>query len=94
MTRMDKKKWLNAMHEEINSLHENYTYQLVVLPKGRNALKNKWVYNIKHENSPQSRYKIRLVVKGFGPNKGIDFDKIFSYVVKMSSIKIILGFNY
>jgi hypothetical protein len=31
------------------------------------------------------------VVKGFNQTQGIDFDEIFSPVVKMSSIRIILG---
>ena len=31
------------------------------------------------------------MVKGFGHKKGIDFDEIFSPVVKLSSIRIILG---
>ena len=30
-------------------------------------------------------------MKGFGQKKGIDFDEIFSPVVKFSSIKTILG---
>ena len=30
-------------------------------------------------------------MKGFGQKKGIDYDEIFSPVVKLSSIKIILG---
>ena len=37
------------------------------------------------------KYKARLVVKGFSQKKGIDFDEIFSHIVKLSSIKIILG---
>ena len=37
------------------------------------------------------RYKDRLVVKGFGQRKGIDFDKIFFHVVKMSSIRTVIG---
>ena len=37
------------------------------------------------------KYKARLVVKGFGQKKGIDFYEIFSPVVNFSSIKTILG---
>ena len=32
-------------------------------------------------------YMARLVVKGFAHKKGIDFDEIFSYVVKMTSVR-------
>lgn len=79
------------MQEEMKSLHENHTYDLVTLPQGRKTLKNKWMYKIKNEEgSPQLRYKARLVVKGFGQKKGIDFDEIFSPVVKMSSIRVVL----
>ena len=37
------------------------------------------------------KYKARLVVKGFGQKQDIDFDEIFSPVVKMCSIQVILG---
>jgi Reverse transcriptase (RNA-dependent DNA polymerase) len=37
------------------------------------------------------RYKSRLVVKGFDQKKEVDFEKIFSPVAKMSSIRIVLG---
>ena len=36
-------------------------------------------------------YKARLVIKGFAQKKGIDFDEIFSLVVKMTSIRTILS---
>ena len=36
------------------------------------------------------KYKARLVVKAFGQKQGIDFDEIFSLVVKMCSIQVIL----
>jgi ATP-binding cassette subfamily B (MDR/TAP) protein 1 len=64
----------------------------VSLPKGKKALKNKWVYRVKTEEySSHSRYKARLGVKGFSQKKGIHFDEIFSLVVKMSSIRVVLG---
>ena len=38
----------------------------------------------------QKRYKARLVVKGFAQKTSIDFGEIFPFVVKMTSIRIIL----
>ena len=87
-----KVEWVKAMQEEIKSLHENHTYDLVELPKGRKALKNKWVYRLKNEeNNPRPRYKARLVVKWFNQKKGVDFEEIFSTVVNMSSTRVVLG---
>ncbi|GJT26561.1 putative RNA-directed DNA polymerase, partial [Tanacetum coccineum] len=76
-----KKEWFEAIEDEMNSLHEN-----------NNALKNKWVYKLKtEEHTSRPRYKARLVVKGFSQKRGIDFDEIFSPVVKMGSIRVVLG---
>jgi hypothetical protein len=87
-----KNEWSEAMQDEMKSLYENDTFELVSLPKGKKALKNKWVYRVKaEEHSSHPRYKARLVVKGFSQKKGIDFDEIFSPVVKMTSIRIVLG---
>ena len=62
------------------------------LPKGKRSLRNKWVYKVKTgevDNSP--RYKTHIVVKEFQQEKGLDFDKIFAPVVKMTSIQTILS---
>ena len=37
------------------------------------------------------RYKAKIVVKGFQQKKGVDFDEIFSPVVKMTSIRTVLS---
>ena len=66
MTHDHKEKWLEAMNDEMRSLQDNHTYDLVKLPKGKRALKNKWVFRLKaEEHCSQPRYKARLVVKGF-----------------------------
>ncbi|GJT89191.1 putative RNA-directed DNA polymerase [Tanacetum coccineum] len=87
-----KKEWFEAMEDEINSLHENNTFELVKLPKGKRALKNKWVYKLNtEEHTSRPRYKAIFMVKGFSQKRGIDFDEIFSPVVKMGSIRVVLG---
>lgn len=61
------------------------------LLKERRALKNKLVYRLKiEENSSRPRYKARIDVKGCNQKNGIDFEEIFSLVVKMSSIIVVL----
>ena len=86
----DKQSWLKAMHEEMNSLNKNKTYDLVELPKGKKVLKNKWVFKLKKDGDKLVKYNVRLVVKGFNQKQEIDFDEIFSLVVKMSSIRVVL----
>ncbi|KAA0040427.1 Retrovirus-related Pol polyprotein from transposon TNT 1-94 [Cucumis melo var. makuwa] len=87
-----KREWNDAMKDEMKSLHANHTFELVKLSKGKTALRNKWVYRIKQEeHTSKPRYKARLVVKGFNQKKDIDFDEIFAPVVKMSSIRVVLG---
>jgi hypothetical protein len=86
-----KKKWEQGMKEEMDSLANNQTWDLVQLPTGKRALQNKWVYKLKEEDGGEKWYKARLVVKGFAQKKGIDFDEIFSPVVKMTSIRTILS---
>ena len=79
------------MYEEMNSLDKNKTYDLVELSKGKKVLRNKWVFKLKKDGDKLVKYKTRLVVKGFSHKQGIDFDEIFSPVVKMSSIRVFLG---
>ena len=58
MTCVHKEKWYNAMQEEMNFLHENYTYELMELLEGKKALRNKWVYKLKTgEDGNTPRYK-------------------------------------
>ncbi|KAH9770424.1 hypothetical protein KPL71_012371 [Citrus sinensis] len=57
------------------------------------AIGNKWVYTKKQGSPNQStpRYKARLVTKGFAQKEGIDYNEVFSPVVKHTSIHILLA---
>ncbi|KAH9654151.1 hypothetical protein KPL70_027652 [Citrus sinensis] len=78
--------------EEIEALHKNKTWELVPLPHGRKAIGNKWVYKIKRDGNDQvERYRARLVVKGYAQKEGIDFNEIFSPVVRLTTVKVVLA---
>jgi ATP-binding cassette subfamily B (MDR/TAP) protein 1 len=84
-------KWELAMKDEMSSLLKNKTWELTTLPEGKKALQNKWVYRVKTEHDGSKRFKARLVVKGFQQKKGIDYFEIFFPVVKLTTIRVVLG---
>lgn len=66
---------------------------MIEKPANKKVVDCKWVYKIK-EGIPSvepQRYKARLVAKGFIQNEGIDFTEVFSWVVKNSSLRILLA---
>jgi hypothetical protein len=83
-------KWDNAMDEEMVTLDANVTWELVALPKDKKAIGCKWVYKVKHNaNGSMSTYKTRLVAKGYAQTYGIDYEKTYSLVAKMITVRTI-----
>jgi hypothetical protein len=80
------------MDAEYDALMKNKTWHLVPPQKGSNVIDRKWVYKIKRRaDGSLGRYKARLVAKGFKQQYGIDYEEIFSPVVKLATIRVILS---
>ena len=80
------------MQEKFGFLIANVTWELVPLPKGRKAVKCKWVFCTKKDtNSVVVRFKARLVAKGCSQVEGVHFGEIFAPVTKFNTIRIILA---
>ncbi|MCO5547605.1 hypothetical protein L7F22_001056 [Adiantum nelumboides] len=92
MSTVDKLKWEQTMQSEMDSLIQNDSWELTPLPKGKEALPCKWVYKIKLSSMDVTpKYMARLVAKRFKQQKGIDFDEIFSPMVKMTTLRTLLA---
>lgn len=88
----DAEEWKKAMDEEYNSLMENETWKLVDLPAGKRALPCKWVFKTKTDQQGNIiRHKARLVIKGYAQKSGIDYQEVYSPVVRYTSIRYLFA---
>jgi hypothetical protein len=69
------------------------TWDVVRLPKHKKVVHCKWIFKRKEGFSPiePARFKARLVAKGFSQILGIDYNEVFSPVVKHNSIRAFFG---
>jgi len=80
------------MNKEIEALNNNNTWDLVDLPAGKKAISSKWVYKVKlKSDGTLERFKARLVIRGFTQHYGVDYQEVFSPMVKMTTIRSIIA---
>jgi len=86
-------RWQQVMDKEMTSLAANGTWELVPRPKDQKLIQCKWLYKLKEgvSSSEPIKYKARLIAKGFTQREGIDYNEIFSLVVKFKTIRLMLA---
>ncbi|XP_073962728.1 UDP-galactose 4'-epimerase isoform X3 [Choristoneura fumiferana] len=87
----DADKWKSAMQDEYDSLMKMNTWKLVDRPD-RKIIPCKWVYKLKTDTHGNiTRYKARLVIKGFNQVAGVDYHETFSPVIRHSSLRTLFA---
>ena len=87
-------EWRTAMEEEYESILKRKTWDLVQLPEGKQPIGCKWLYKPKFKaDGSIDKYKGRLVVKGYSPKEGINYEEKFSPVAKLNTIRMLISLS-
>lgn len=89
--RDDKLQWEQAINCEINSLLLNNTWSLVRRPPNKNIVDCKWIFTIKNDayGNP-SKYKARLVARGFSQQYLLDYNETFAPVARITTFRFLI----
>lgn len=77
----------NNVKNSISFCYKTKLGPLIDLPMGQKVIKCKWVYHIKiFAQGKISKYKVKVVTKGFSQTFNIDYNDTFSPIVKYDSM--------
>jgi hypothetical protein len=85
LSKSEQAEWKHACQEQLEALRQRNVFELVDKPKGKRVVKNRWVFDVK----PDGRKRARLVARGFSQIEGVNFDQIFSPVVRYETARLI-----
>jgi hypothetical protein len=79
------------MEEEYDAFITNNTWDLVPRPVGSNIATGKWIFKYKfNSDGTLERYKANWVLRGFTHRATVNYDKTFSPVVKLATVRMLL----
>ena len=91
MRSIDAPFWKEAIIDEMSSLKNNKTWFLTDLPPGCKSIGCKWVFRKKlRTDGSIEKFKARLVVIGCKQIEGVDFFDTYSYVSKVTTIRVLI----
>ena len=92
-SRPDWLLWEKAVDEEMKSLQDAGTWEVVEMPKDVNIIGSKWVFKAKKDAAGAVvRYKAQLITQGFLQVPGVNYFDTFAPVTRLASICTVLAF--
>jgi hypothetical protein len=86
--------WKESINDELNSLIQNGTWELVDRPLNTPIVRPKWVFKVKRDkNNVPYRLKSRLVAMGNTQTHGIDYDATYSPVISIDTLRYVIAYT-
>lgn len=93
-------QWYHAIKEEWNSILENQTFELPgenialkTIPSDAKPISSKWVFKTKTNPDGSTRYKARLVIRGYQQVEGVDYGETYAPVSKLATFRLLINLS-
>ena len=87
--------WKEVIKSEIDSILHNHAWELADLPLCCKPLSSKWVFKRKRKVDGSigsiDKYKVRLVIKCYKQDRGLDYFDTYSPMMRINSIRMVLA---
>ena len=84
--------WKKSMEDEISTIENNSTWELVNRRTDKPVFGVKWVYKIKlNLDESMQKNKARLLSKGYSQQVGVDFNETFAPMTTLDTIRTIIA---
>ena len=88
---MDLKLSCGAADDEIKSLEDLGTLEVVPIPENHKLIDSKWVWKIKLDSTGKPAcYKAQLVAQGFSQVPGLDFTETYTPITRLETIRLLM----
>jgi len=85
-------QWQEAMDAELTAMEKLKVWEVVPRPQEVNVISSKWVYKLKRDASGEiSRYKARIVARGFTQVFGTDYLETYAPVTRLETIRLLFA---
>ena len=83
--------WKNVIYAKLTVLTANETWKETVSLRRVNIVINKWIFKLKlNINEFLNKLKARLVARDFSQTYDVDYENIFTFIVKFNTLWVFL----
>lgn len=86
--------WRRAMKSELETIEKHSTWKLTELPPGQKVIGLKWIFKLKKDAAGKiTKYKARLIAKGYAQEHGIDYEEVYAPVTCLETVRLLFALS-